>query len=150
MRKRLFYVALLPTLLLTGCTMISELPREEQVVANYEDDPQFTLSRKLVIAFLKNDSSSFVSLLPSETRKAFSEKEFASTRKAVTDSVGEPISFKYVTKLELEPLQPHIWKIRFERKGLLKTDETFHSELLFRVITGNTDKGPVITSFQFL
>ena len=149
MKKLFLIAALVPVIGLTGCTVISELPQKENPVANAQD-PQYLLSRQLLEAFLKDDAKTFVSLLPSETRKIFTEKEFANTRKSVVDSVGKPISFEYVTKLELEALTPHIWKVRFERTGLLKTDEVFHSELLFRVITGNTDKGPVITAFQFL
>ena len=149
MKKLLLIAALVPVIGLTGCTVIRELPQEENPVADAQD-PQYELSRQLLEAFIKDDAKKFVSLLPSETRKIFTEKEFANTRKSVVDSVGQPISFQYVTKLELDALTPHIWKVRFERKGIRKPDEIFHSELLFRVITGDTGKGAVITAFQFL
>jgi hypothetical protein len=63
--------------------------------------------------------------------------------------MGEPISFRYVTSLELTALRPHIWKIRFQRTDP-RNEKKFTSEALFRIITGTIDGKPVLIGFQFI
>ena len=134
--------------LLSGCIVVREYPAAEKTAEVKKQEIE--IARELVKAFVTNDAKAFVSLLPEEVRTKFNEESFARTRKAVTDSVGEPISFTYLTSLELPALTPQIWKIRFSRVNLKKEQE-FTSELLFKVITGMTDKkSAVITSFQFI
>lgn len=138
----------LAILFLSACASIRELPVEKS-------NPQggrtadYQLCRELLTAFLKNDGKQFVKLLPETLRSGFSVENFNATRKAVLKSAGEPVSFQYVTQLELMTFTPHIWKVRFKRTDL-RTGKEYHSELLFRVIVGWVDHKPVITSFQFL
>lgn len=134
--------------LTTGCVVIKEYtPPAKAVKAN---PAEYELSRKLLQAFIKNDAKGFVALLPEETQSKFTVKSFASTRKSVVDSVGEPVAFSYVTTLKLETLHPQIWKVTFRRKNVNNTKE-YTSEVLFKVVTGMTDaKTPVITGFHFL
>ena len=140
-------LALGAAVLLPGCTTIRELPRETR-----KAEPQgarYDLCRELLKAFLKNDSKAFLSLLPEDTRKMLTKQQFEATRKSVVDSMGEPISFCYVTDLELAAFTPHIWKIRFKRTDA-KSGKEFTSEVLFRIVTGTLDQQPVIIGFQFL
>ena len=134
--------------LLTGCaTRIRELPAEVR-----KTEPQgadFEFCRKLVIAFMKNDAKTFLAHVPEEVREKFSEKQFAASRKAIIESMGEPISFRYVTALEMTAFTPHIWKIRFQRTDP-RNDKKFTSEALFRIITGKINGKPVLIGFQFL
>lgn len=133
--------------MLSGCTTIQELPREVR-----QAEPQgaeFDLCRALLMAFLKNDSKAFLAHVSPEAREKFNEKSFAAGRKAIIESMGEPISFQYVTKLELLTFTPYIWKIRFRRTDR-RTGKEFTSELLFRILVGTLDQKPVLISFQFL
>ena len=134
--------------LLSGCaTRIRELPAEVR-----KTEPQgadFEFCRKLVIAFMKNDAKTFLAHVPGEAREKFNEKQFAASRKAIIESMGEPISFQYVTALELTAFTPHIWKIRFQRTDP-RNDKKFTSEALFRIITGKINGKPVLIGFQFL
>lgn len=133
--------------MLSGCTTIQELPREVR-----QEEPQgaeFDLCRTLLMAFLKNDAKTFLAHVSPEAREKFNEKGFAAGREAVIKSMGEPISFQYVTKLELTTFTPHIWKIRFRRTDQ-RTGKEFTSELLFRILVGTLDRKPVLISFQFL
>ena len=134
---------------ITGCVVVKEYaPHTEET--SKVNQAEFELGRALLTAFVKNDAAKFVSLLPEETRAKFTEESFAKHRKAIVESVGEPVEFSYLTRLELETLTPQIWKVRFRRANLKNTKD-FYSELLFRVVTGiERNKKPVITSFQFL
>ncbi|MCI5779209.1 MAG: hypothetical protein MR051_05270 [Lentisphaeria bacterium] len=148
MRKsRVLIAALTAAGLLTGCTVIRELPADER--RNEPQGAEYELCRTLLKAFIRNDAREFLAHVPPEAREQFNEKSFAATRNSVLESMGEPISFQYVTALELTTFTPHIWKIRFKRVDL-KTDKEFTSELLFRILVGKLDGKPVLISFQFL
>jgi hypothetical protein len=137
-----------------GCAaVINEVvvaPAAGQDADAKKNTPEYELSRNLVIAFIANDANGFVSLLPETTRKSFNAESFAKTRKSIVESMGTPFEFSYVTELELSTFTPHIWKIRFRRVKEAEKEE-FTSELLFKVITGMTDKEtPVVVGFYFI
>ena len=132
----------------SGCaTGVRELPAEVRKTEPRGADYQF--SRQLVIAFMKNDAKTFLAAMPEEARKKFNEKQFAASRKSILESMGKPISFSYVTSLEMTAFTPHVWKIRFERTDP-RNGKKFTSEALFRVITGTIDGKPVLIGFQFI
>ena len=148
MMKRLLDALLIAAAcVLTACTTIRELPMEQR-----KGEPQgadHEACRTLLKAFVRNDAKAFLNCLPEEMREKFSEKQFAASRKSIIDSMGEPISFQYVTALELTTFTPHIWKIRFERKD--KKGNIIHSEALFRIITGDVGQGKAaVIGFNFL
>ncbi len=147
MKRKLFAASLAAAVSagFCGCTTIRELPRAERAA---EETPEQALCRELLMAFLKNDGKKFCGLLPEDSRKNFTVEIFEKTRKSIVESQGEPVSFQYVTSLEMTALTPHVWKIRFQREN--KDGEKFTSEVLFRIITGKIDGRPVITSFQFI
>ena len=95
----------------TGCTVVREYPAEEKAAENKQLEHE--LARKLLHAFVTNDSAKFVSLLPEEMSKKFDRAAFKKYREQLVKSVGEPISFTYLTTLELQSLSPQIWKVRF-------------------------------------
>lgn len=133
----------------SGCTVIREVepPKEEW---NTASGPEYELGRSLLEAVVKNNRGKFVSLLPDEMRERFTVENFDALRKGVVESVGEPISFRYVTALELPVFTPRIWRVRCLRRDR-KGKKEFTSEVLFRVVTGMADgKTPVVTGFQFL
>ncbi len=132
----------------SGCVVVKEFAPQENAVKISK--AEYELGKKLVTAFVKNDGKTFISLLPEETRMKFTVETFDKTRKAIVESVGEPVSFSYLVSLELPALTPQIWKIRFRRVNP-KTNEEFFSELLFRTVTGMVDKKQaVITAFHFI
>ena len=135
--------------LLCGCATdeLEELPMETGETEPQGADVEF--SRQLVIAFMKNDAKAFLAHVPEEAREKFNEKQFAASRKAIIESMGKPISFRYVTSLEMTAFTPHIWKIRFQRTDP-RNGKKFTSEALFRTITGKINGEPVLIGFQFL
>lgn len=135
------------SLFLNGCVVVKEYAPQKSAVNISKQE--YELARKLLQAFIKNDAKTFVSLLPEETRSKFTEDSFATTRKSVLESVGEPVAYSYITTLELAGFHPQIWKVRFRRYNVNRT-KTFYSEVLFKVVTGLADKKEaVITGFSF-
>ena len=134
----------------SACTTIRELPPDpadaelNEAQAEERDD-----SRKLREAFLKDDASKFISLLSPEMKEEFGKDKFALSRKVITETLGEPVSFSYVTALEHVAITPYIWKVRFVLKN--KEGKEYYSEALFRVLAGHDTKGDVIVvGFNFL
>ena len=91
----------------------------------------------------------FAKIKVDKLQEKFGIKEFKQTREELIKTLGEPVSFRYLTKLEFVSVEPHIWKVRFERES--RKGEKIHSETLFRIITGRTDDGTIlIIGFNFL
>ena len=134
----------------SACTTIRELPPDPaDVEMSVEQTEEREYSRKLLEAFLKNDASGFISLLSPEMKEEFGKDKFELSRKVITETLGEPVSFSFVTALEHVAITPYIWKVRFVLKN--KEDKEYYSEALFRVLAGHDTKGDVIVvGFNFL
>ena len=131
-----------------GCTTVKEMPAEK--ISQECNTPELKLCRELLIAFGKNDASGFVGRLTPENQKSFNKAEFKAARDNMLKTVGEPVSFRYLTTLEFVKLQPHVWVVRFKRKDLTKKNE-FFSEALFRIVTGRDKNGQIyVLGFNFL
>ncbi|MBR6240958.1 MAG: hypothetical protein IKQ82_05830 [Lentisphaeria bacterium] len=148
--KLLTLAAALFTLLTTACTTIRELPSDPaDLELSSEAAEERDYSRKLLEAFLKNDASGFIALLSPEMKEEFGKDKFELSRKVITETLGEPVSFSYVTALEHVAITPYIWKVRFVLKN--KENKEYYSEALFRVLAGHDTKGDVIVvGFNFL
>lgn len=147
--KYMLFTGLLISLFLcSACRTVTELPRKQ---AKQEfNTPELKLCRELLIAFMKDDASSFVKRLTEENQKSFNREEFNTARNNMLKTVGEPVSFRYLTTLEFVTLQPHIWVVRFKRRDLAKKKE-FFSEALFRIVTGKDRNGRIyVLGFNFL
>jgi len=70
----------------SGCTVIRELPKEE--TAKQSSGIEYELSKRLLVAFMKNDGKAFIACLPDEAKKNLDLKGFATFRKSVLDSWG--------------------------------------------------------------
>ncbi len=148
MKKIVFACAVALSLAgVNGCTTIAELPPEE--VKKQGDSPEFRLCRELLMEFLKGDASGFVSHLSPEVQKVFTADKFRETRDNIVKNLGEPVSFRYLTTLELVALKPNIWAVRFKRVNP-QTGREFYQEVLFRVITAEADGRVNVVSFNFL
>ena len=147
-------LSVLAAVLLAGavsaCTTIRELPpvsADAEVSKEQAEEREY--SRKLLEAFLKNDASGFIGLLSPEMKEEFGKDKFELSRKVITETLGQPVSFSYVTALEHIAITPYIWKVRFVLKN--KEDKEYYSEALFRVLAGHDTKGDVIiVGFNFL
>jgi len=150
--------AILLALSAAACTTIKELPPEQYSVGGNGDGQdgldaeaaaERDYSRKLLEAFLKDDASGFLALLTPEMKEEFGKDKFNLSRKIITEELGQPVSFSYVTSLEHVAITPYIWKVRFVRKS--KDDKEYFSESLFRVLAGRDKEGNVIiVGFNFL
>lgn len=132
--------------LFSGCTVISELPQEE--LKKQGDSPEFLKGRELLTAFLKNDAGGFVSLLSPEARKVFDRDKFRAMRANIVETLGTPVSFRFLTTLEMTALKPNLWAVRFKRVKQPSGKE-FYQEAVFRVTTARADGEANVIGFNF-
>ena len=131
---------------LAGCVVIRELPPEE--LKKQDESPEFQVGRDLLLALLRNDASAFVELLEPDVRERFTADSFRAARGKIVRELGEPVSFRFLTTLEMNTFRPNIWAVRFKRKNP-KSGKEFYNEVLFQVVTGRADGKVHIISFQF-
>ena len=142
-------VAALPLVaaaLFAGCTTISELPPEE--LKKQGETPEYTLAREMLIAFLRGDARGFVSHLSPEVQKQFNAAKFTEARNNIVKNLGEPVSFRFLTTLEMTALKPNVWAVRFKRVNPVSKKE-FHQEVLFSIVTAEVDGKAHVISFNF-
>ena len=130
----------------SGCTTISELPPEE--VKKQGDTPEFILGRDMLIAFLRGDAGGFVSHLSPEVQKQFNAAKFKETRDNIVKNLGEPVSFRFLTTLEMTAVKPNVWVVRFKRVNKISKKE-FYQEVLFSIVTAEVDGKAHVLSFNF-
>jgi len=129
-----------------GCVCIKELPPEE--LKKQGDTPEYVLGRQMLIAFLENDGRAFVSHLEPKVREQFTVEKFRETRERIVRELGEPVSFRFLTTLEMTALKPNVWAVRFKRVNP-KSEKEFHQEVLFQVVTAFADGKAHVISFNF-
>ena len=142
-------VAALPLLaaaLFAGCTTIRELPPEE--VKKQGDTPEFVLGRDMLIAFLRGDAKGYASQLAPEYQKQFNAAKFKQTRDAFIRDRGEPVSFRYLTTLEMPIFRPNVWALRLKRVNPVSKKEFYHEELCV-IETFKIDDKTHVRSFNF-
>ena len=135
-----------------GCASVRELPPEER-----KGEPttlEYKLSREVIVAFMNNDSKAFCKNFSPENAQRFDDKKFKESRREVVLSLGEPVSFSFLTELEFVSFKLYVWKVKFKRLGKDREtgkEKAFYSEALFRVIAGRSarDKA-MIMGFNFL
>ena len=113
------------------------------------DTPEFQLGREMLIAFLEDDGRAFVSRLEPKVREQFTVEKFREARARIVKELGEPVSFRYLTTLEMTALKPNVWAVRFKRVNP-QSEKEYYQEVLFRVVTALADGKAHVISFNFL
>ena len=131
---------------LSGCASVS--PSASSRGASAPSASGSALGTGLVASFVHGDAKTFVGLLPETLREEFSEQSFADARRSLEETLGEPLSYQYETRLAHPVFAVDLWKVRFSH--LDSDGRRSEREALFRVITGTLDGKAVVVSFNFL
>ena len=148
-RKAILSVLSVCAVLLCGCGTVRELPPEKR--PGEPKTLEYKAARELLVSFINDDPKGMVKNLSPENRSGFDLEKYKTTRKEMLQSLGTPVSFKYVTELEFVTFKLYVWKVRFRRESRGKEKKEIFSEALFRVITGRSSKDEVLVmGFNFL
>ena len=148
-RKAILSVLSVCAVLLCGCGTVRELPPEKR--PGEPKTLEYKAARELLVSFINDDPKGMVKNLSPENRSGFDLEKYKTTRKEMLQSLGTPVSFKYVTELEFVTFKLYVWKVRFRRESRGEEKKEIFSEALFRVITGRASKDQVLVmGFNFL
>lgn len=129
--------------LLSGCATVKKEKTEATAQACNAQ-----VAEKLLLTFLKNESDTFIKMLPGDAAETVTENDFKKTREAMIKQFGKPVSYCFVTNLEHPLANISIWRIRFERKSS-DGKKTITQEVLFKVLsTKNTPE--TLAGWSFL
>lgn len=135
--------------LLTGCTCVRELPAKE-VTSEEQRTPEYELAKEMLLAFIRNDAKGFVRRMSPKNTELLNPERFKKFRAEMIESRGEPVSFRYLTTLEMPvPFKPQIWAVRMKKMNL-QNDKEFYQEILFRVVVARADGKLHVISVNFL
>ena len=148
-RKVFPAVVALGAALLTGCTCVKELPPQE-VTKEEQQTPEYELAKEMLLAFIRNDANGFVRRMSPKNTELLNPERFRKFRAEMVESRGEPVSFRYLTTLEMPvPFKPQIWAVRMKKMNL-QNDKEFYQEILFRVVIARADGKLHVISVNFL
>ena len=141
--------AALGAALLTGCTCVRELPPKE-VTEEERRTPEYELAKEMLLAYIRNDASGFVRRMSPKNTELLNPERFRKFRAEMVASRGEPVSFRYLTTLEMPvPFKPQLWAVRMKKTNPQNGKE-FHQEILFRVVIARADGKLHVISANFL
>ena len=141
--------AVLAGALLAGCTCVRELPPKE-VTREEQQTPEYELAKEMLLAFIRNDANGFVRRMSPKNTERLNPERFKKFRAEMVESRGEPVSFRYLTTLEMPvPFKPQIWVVRMKKTNP-QTGKEFYQEILFRVVTARADGKLHVISVNFL
>lgn len=148
-RKAFQAAAALAAILLAGCTCVRELPPEE-ITREEQQTPEYELAKSMLIAFIRNDAEGFVRRMSPKNTELLNPESFRKFRAEMVESRGEPVSFRYLTTLEMPvPFKPQLWAVRMKKVNPQNGKE-FYQEILFRVVTARADGKLHVISANFL
>ena len=148
-RKAFPAAVVLGALLSAGCTCVRELPTKE-ATREEQQTPEYELAKEMLLAFIRNDASGFVRRMTPKNTELLNPERFKKFRREMVESRGEPVSFRYLTTLEMPvPFKPQLWVVRMKKVNS-QTGKEFHQEILFRVVTARADGKLHVISVNFL
>ncbi len=146
--KKLFYGFFILTIVaFSGCAMFGEQKKGKDSPEVVELNAEKAIGEKMLAAFQKNDAKAFLQYIPAGNAGKYGEKEFSAERKEITSRLGEIASYRFLTKLELEPVHQLVWAVRFKRKNIEQKD--VFQEVLFTIVVGKVDESRKVFLFGF-
>jgi len=148
-RKAFQTAAACAAILLAGCTCVRELPARE-VTREEQQTPEYELAKEMLLAFIRDDASGFVRRMSPKNTELLNPERFKKFRAEMVENRGEPVSFRYLTTLEMPvPFKPQIWAVRMKKTNQQNGKE-FYQEILFRVVVARADGKLHVISVNFL
>ena len=148
-RKTLLAAVALFAALLTGCTVVRELPPQE-ATEEMRQSPEYKLAREMLDCFIRGDGDTFVANMAPKGQSQLTAEQFKKFRAEIVEARGEPVSFRYVTALEMPiDFKPQIWAVRMKKTNA-QSGKEFFQEILFRVVTARADGRVYVLSVNFL
>lgn len=142
MKKFLCLFAAATALLLTGCVSVENISEAQLVM-----DKEIKMGETMLDAFAKRDFEAFMQYTPAGSREQYNKDKFIEEQRELIFRMGEVDSYRFLTKLEFEPMHQYVWAVRFLSYSL--KGEKIYKECLFVIVVGEVDEQRKVFLFGF-
>ncbi|MBO7327736.1 MAG: hypothetical protein J6W00_03070 [Lentisphaeria bacterium] len=127
-----------------GCVSVdnNDISPDEQMLAKEQK-----MGEEMIEAFRKRDLAAFIQYIPAGGRQMYGKNEFQKEQQEIAARMGEIVSYRFLTKLEMEPAHQLVWAVRFKSYSL--KGEPIYREALFTIVVGEVDDSRKVFLFGF-
>ncbi|MBE6390109.1 MAG: hypothetical protein E7043_08070 [Lentisphaerae bacterium] len=140
MKKMLTLLML--SLIFCGCRSVEELSEAEKTLIREQQ-----IGESMLEAFRKKDIERYLQYIPAGGRQLYGKKEFDKEQQEVASKLGEIVSYRFLTRLEMEPAHQLVWAVRFKSYSI--KGEPVFKEALFAIVVGEVDESKKVFLFGF-
>ena len=140
--KKLLLLVLCASLF-SGCASIGENLTEKQLKVEKEQK----MGEMMLEAFKKQDFEKYIQFIPAGGRQTYNKDKFNEDQKEIASRMGKIDSYRFLTRLEKEPLHEFVWAVRFLSYSI-KGKEVY-KEALFSIVVGEVDDTRKVFLFGF-
>ncbi len=135
----------LSLLLFAGCaTVVSE---EAQSELQKEMAKEQKMGEDMLESFQKKDFAGYTRYIPAGGRQVYSKADFDKEQRELLSRMGEIVSYRFLTRLEMEPVHQLVWAVRFKSYNL--KGEPIFREALYCIVVGEVDESKRVFLFGF-
>lgn len=129
-------------LIFAGCQSTQELSENQKMMEREEQ-----MGELMIEAFRKQDFDGYIQFIPPGGRQQYNKDKFKRELMEITSRMGKVDSFRFLTRLEKEPLHELVWAVRFLSYSL--KGEKVYKEALFSIVVGEVDGTRRVFLFGF-
>lgn len=129
-------------LLLAGCATTEDLSEKEKAMAREQQ-----MGEMMLDAFSKQDLEGYIKFIPPGGRQQYGKEKFQTEQREIASRMGKVVSYRFLTRLEKEPLHELVWAVRFQSYSL--KGEPVYKEALFSIVVGEVDGTRRVFLFGF-
>ena len=137
-----FLILSLAILFFAGCASVKNVSEIEDVMAKEQ-----AMGETMLNAFKKQDYDAFIQFIPQGGRQEYNKEKFKNEQREIASRMGKIDSYRFLTRLEKEPLHELVWAVRFMSYSL-KGEKVF-KETIFSVVIGEVDGTRRVFLFGF-
>lgn len=137
-----FLMLLLMAVMFGGCQSVEKLSEAEKTLV-----AERKIGEEMLDAFRKKDMERYLRYIPAGGRQVYGKKEFEKEQREVSAKLGEMVSYRFLTRLEMEPAHQLIWAVRFKSYSI--KGEPVFKEAIFAIVVGEVDESKKVFLFGF-
>ena len=143
MLKVLFPV--LAVLLFSGCASVMSVEEQSELQRSMAKEQK--MGEDMLEAFRKRDFDAYTRYIPAGGKQVYGKTEFEKEQREIASRMGKIESYRFLTRLEMEPVHQLVWAVRFKSFNL-KGEPVFR-EALYCIVVGEVDESRRVFLFGF-
>ena len=137
-----FFVLSLAVLLFAGCVSVENISEKQNAFQKEQ-----AMGEVMLNEFKKQNYDGYIQFIPPGGRQAYNKEKFQTEQREIVSRMGKIDSFRFLTRLEKEPLHELVWAVRFMSYSL-KGEKVF-KETLYSIVVGEVDGTRRVFLFGF-